>query len=406
MSALRSLANCAAWSLLGWCGACAPSQPGAGGPPSLAAFESGAAQPEHAQDEHRRPPQVGGFEVLEPADPVHPFALELGRLEAGAKVQRRLRLLNREGRALTVRSLQAGCSCTGTVLRVLGGGGSVQAEGSGPGLNLSVPKGGEAELFLEISAALSPTKNSPKLVLVRLTSDSERAPYQTFEVRFLVHEPISASPATIWMQNVPQSFGGTGRTELSNLLNTGEIITGVAHCPEPLTASLRTDVRAGVTIWTLDVTMPAPIELGRHGFEVRLATSGPAGTGVGAPVVVPVEVQVVPDVAFRPDLMMLRRPDPGSAHEAASELAAHLPGQRFKLSAPALTGELAGKLEVLLDPFEPDEKGRASRWAVRLRALGPLGADPAVGMLRLATDDPALPVLEVRYFKNAEPNSP
>ena len=347
------------------------------------------------------PMDAGGLVVVDPADPAHPFAIELGQLGPQDRVTRNLRLVNREGRALTISSVQAGCSCTTAALRVLDSEGRVSAEGAGSGLSLVVPKGAQVDFHFEILAAQSPTKNSPKLVLVRFISDSKASPYQSMEIRFSVHEPITAAPATVWMRNVPQHGGGQGSTELTNVLLTGETIVGVAHCPAPLKATLDKTQRGAIDLWVLKVAIEPPVALGNQSYEIQLATTGPKGQGSGPPVLVPVQVDGVPDLAFWPDLLLLQNAKTGGLASAQTELSAHLPGQRLRITGYQLSGELAQSLQVVTQPLAPDESGRSARWQVTLTATGVLPKEPQAGVLTLEIDDPGNPRLEIRYFKHA-----
>ncbi len=345
---------------------------------------------------------AGGLEAIEPRDPAHPLTIDLGRLDSARKVDGELRMINREGRALQLHSVQAGCSCTSASLVVLDAAGKETVHGAGPGLDLRIPDGAEVRLRFQIDPAQSPTKNSPKLVLVRMISDSVSRPYQTAELRFHVHEPITAAPASIWMRQVAENGEARGSTELTNVLSSGEELDGVLQCPEPLEARLERSQLGVVTLWKLEVTVKPPVALGTRSYEILLSMRGADGAPQAGVVRVPVLVEGVPDVGFQPDLLLLKRPADGGLPAAQTELATHLAGHRLRVVGSRLEGELADALEFACTPLDADGEGRATRFQLRLRALRALDKQPAAGKLVVLLDDPNWRELELRYFKHAD----
>lgn len=343
----------ASWALcLATLAACSPSEPTAA-----------AAPPDVPLSQAR----AGGFEVLEPQNPAYPVDLGLGEITYGETVRHVVRLLNRETGPLGIKSVVAGCACTTPRIATTAADGTrvVRAltRGAEP---LSIAPGGVAELELEVDSVLSPARNTPKRVMVRIESDSAVDPYLTLEVHFTVVFPFQITPAIVQLGPLAVNGGGAGTTDILPIGAGGERVTSVLECPARLECSLAPLHKAGFDLWQLEVRWLPPLALGVQTRVVRLGTTGPGGAGEGRPLEIQIVAHGVPDVTASPTRLVFPAPDEPSPELATVEILSRLAGQRLVAERGELEGEGVGALKVAFVPLDPDAEGRATRIQVRL----------------------------------------
>ena len=187
------------WLLACALAACAPA--GDAPPPSDA---SAAPMPE-------LPP--GGLAIVDPQHPAHPTWVELGDIPLGEVVRYEVPLRNRERGPLVIQSIRSGCSCTiPSVYYEADDGHVLQGDLQSAGNVLTVPAGAVVKLQLEVDSKRSPTRNKPKLVVVRIVTDSPTAPFTSLDVRMRIDAPLLAEPAAIDLGRVAVHARAEGST--------------------------------------------------------------------------------------------------------------------------------------------------------------------------------------------------
>ena len=340
-----------------------------------------------------------GLQPVNPAHPAHPGFVDMGPIPLGEVREHALELANREGRPLTVRSIQTGCACTIPSLTYTGPDGQlVRGNMRGPGDVLTLPAGVTAELLLRVDSRVAPVRNKPKLVTVRIVTDSERNPFTTLEVRVFVDSPFRTAPDAVDIGRVATHGGGSGATRIFQAGDARRSLVDVLEVPEGLSATLSPSDYLGEPAWALEVRALPPVRLGYATHVVQLATTGPGGEGEGEPFAVEVRVTGVPDVEVRPTRFLLRPLAAGQLPLAEVVLLAHMPGQRLLVQGAEISGTEAEKLRVELIPSRPDEAGASAQWLLRLEALEELGPEGVHGTVTLALDDEQIGALEVPYL--------
>lgn len=342
----------------------------------------------------------GGLAIVDPQHPAHPNWVDLGAIPFGDTVRYEVPLANLEAGPQVIQSIQSGCSCTvpsiyyeapdGTVVR-----GNLHDRGN----VLTVPAGGVAKLLLEVDSTQSPTRNKPKLVVVRIVTDSPTVPFTSLDVRMRIDAPFVAVPAAVDLGRVAINGGGRGSTRILPEGEDQPRITGVLGASEGVIASVAEDIQVGRLGWRLDVELPAPLRPGYRELEVQLSTT--VAGEEARPFVVPVRVNAVQDFEVRPSRLLLQPPSPGAADLAEVALVAYMPGLRFHVSEVSLHGERTDDLEITALADRPDITGRSQRWVLRLEAQGDLGPEACSGTVTVVTDSPEIGTLEVPYIRLA-----
>jgi hypothetical protein len=341
---------------------------------------------------------AGGLALIEPAHPAHPGWVDLGDLPLGVVHEHVIPLKNLEDRPLTVRSIRAGCSCTLPSISYVGDDGQrVVGDPTGPGDVITLPPLAEAELVLRVDTKRAPVQNKPKLIQVRIVTNSELEPYLTVDARLLVVAAFRCAPTAVDLGRVPLNGGGRGATRVFPGDDSGRQITGVASVPEGLEALVSESYQLGLTAWDLEVRVQPPITPGYRTHQVQLSTTGPDGEGEGEPYTVEVRLTGVADVEIRPTRLLLRPLTLGELPRGEVQLFSHLTGHRLLIEGATVEGPGAEKLLVELRPDLPDDDGRSATWTIVLQASKALGPDPMMGVLKLTLDDPQHPELTVPY---------
>jgi hypothetical protein len=380
------LVTAGALAALSACGEEPPVRAGGGSEETAAAPGAGAED-------------LGGLQIAHPAHPAHPGFVDLGPIPLGETREQVVELVNAEGRDLVVQNVQAGCACTVPTLSYVGPDGErVQGNMHGGGEVITLPPGTTAELLLRVDSRKSPVRNKPKLVTVRIVSDSDRSPFTTLEVRVLVECDFRAAPEAVEVGRVAANGGGAGAARIFSVGDKARELVDVLEVPDGLIATLAPSQYLGDPAWDLEVRVLPPVPLGYDTRTITLSTTGPEGEGEGEPYEIEVRFTGVPDVEVRPTRLLLRPQAPGEPARAEALLFAHLPGQLLRLESAELAGDATDLLSVELVPERPDETGASSRWTIRLEAREELGPEAVHGTVTLRVDDSQIGAIEIPYL--------
>jgi hypothetical protein len=365
----------------------------------LALLAVGALACERSTPAPSPAPDGKGFEIVEAEHADHPEEVDFGRLAIGEIATRTVRLRNASAAPITIRDVQAGCTCTRSTVAYSdpASGERVRGDPDRKGHLLSVPAGVVAELELSIDTSLAVVRNQSKLVIVRMTTDSPSTPFLTLNVHVFVTSPFRPAPAVIDLRNVAQHGGGAGELGLAPDGTEGQRITTVLECPPEIEAEVAPQRVGGVDLWIVRARIPPPVPLGFREHVLKLGTTGPAGQGEGPPLEVKVRATGVADAAIDPPLVVLQRVDPNEPPKASARLVSRLAGQDLRVVAARAEGIEAGRIDVRFEPLQPDAEGRAPAWEITLSANGDLGSAPLSGLLVVETDDEQVPRVQASW---------
>jgi hypothetical protein len=337
-------------------------------------------------------------EVLDPQVPDAPFEIDMGHLPYGEVARHTVHMRNASDRPLVVRSVRPGCSCTTPVLAYVdpASGKEVRANARGRGDLITIPPGLPFEMQLAVDSTVAPAKNQHKIVVVRMTTDSEVEPYLTFNLRVFIESHFQPSPAVLDLREVSVHGGGAGTLTLASDGNEGRRVLEVQSSPRDLLIGLSERSEGAANLWDLRVQVLPPVAVGPQDWTVELATSGPNGEGEGPPLRVSVRAEGVPDISVEPAIVLLDATPVGQPAANQARLITRLAGQRLLVRSARIEGDLAGVFEVEATPQRPDDDGRSPLWTLRLIARAEQGATPASGRLIVELDDPEQPAVEAR----------
>lgn len=359
----------------------------AGAPPPVAipGHEPGAGGP------------VGGIVVQNPLGD-RPTYWDFGRVPVGAPVEHVYRLRNDDPRPVTVHDLISSCGCTSSRISYVGADGEV-VEGASRGSPVIVlPPGAQAELSIRVDTTRVERMNVDKLAQVRLRSDSTSTPFLTFELHLVVERAFRSVPETIALGDVPQGAGKSASSEVNWEFGvTAGRVLGIASVSEPFTATIDETEIAGRPNWILNVALPAGLPPGPLEGRAVLRTSAADGSDQGATLAVPLTATVQRDLVARPGSLAVGVLGAGESGRAEAEIDALVPGERFRVLAAAAEGIGAGDVDVRFDPVEPDERGSAASWRLALEVPSTLAAPEFGGRVRVTTDHPRVPTLEIPF---------
>lgn len=336
--------------------------------------------------------------VLDPQYPEAPYEIDLERLPYGETARYTVHLRNDSGKPLVIRSVRPGCSCTTPVLSYVdpATGEQVRASARGSGDVMTVPADTAFDMELAVDSTVAPAKNKHKLVLVRMTTDSEVEPYITFNLRVFVESHFLPAPARIDLGDVSRYGGAQGRLTLVADSLDGHAIREIESCPRDLQAWLTDDVRLGPRMWHLDVQLLPPIALGPQSWTITLGTTGPDGEGQGTPVEVEVRAVGTADVVLEPAIVLLDPTPVGEAANNRARVVTRLAGQRLRVREARVEGDLAAAFTAEALPKAGDDDGASAEWTVRLVALAVPAEGVVSGTLVVELDDVEPARLEAR----------
>jgi hypothetical protein len=345
------------------------------------------------------PPNGPGLEIVEPQFPERPTDLDFGHLPLGEISSRTVRLRNASDSQLTIRDVQAGCTCARPTVSYVDpqSGQTVRGDPERRGHLLSIPAGVTADLELSVDTSLAIARNQGKLVIVRLTTDSSATPFLTLNVHLFVEAPFRPAPAVLDLRHVPVNGGGTGEIALAQDGTDGQRITTVLETPPGVEAEVVPERVGGVDLWVVKVRIPPPVPLGFREHVLKLGTTGPGGEGEGPPLSVTVRATGTADAAIDPPLVVLQVLEQGVPPQATARLVSRLSGHDLRVTAARAEGIEPGRIEVGFEPVSPDAEGRAGAWELALRAVGDLGPAPLSGALVVETDDEQVPRVQASW---------
>lgn len=333
----------------------------------------------------------GVLETVDPQDPERPLFHDFGELDYGTEVQWSCRMRNTGAEPLRVLSITPACGCTRVVSMTVmdEAGESLQRVQAFDAPELcSVPPGAALELRIDLLTKHS-KPNQHKLALVRLRTDSEVSPFQTFELHFLPTKPFIVAPDSLVMQRVPVSHGAEAKCRVQ-VVKPG--LPGQVHrivsAPEGIEARLEARPFAGETVWTVFATVPPLSPMGVLRGDIVLAVSDEHGQGDDRRVTIPVLAYVGPDAFLDPGMFTFGAVPQGEERLLRAELIGLVPGAKLRVTDARVENPGAEALTVSCAAVDPDAEGRSQRWTVDLRLGGDHPAGYVQGEVVLTLDEP------------------
>ena len=351
------------------------------------------------------PPAPSGLLALDPAtnqpptDPeARPHYHNFGRIPFGERVQHTFRFQNTDPAPVTIHQVQSSCGCSVADLRRVNRAGVVLEQGrpDQPGALLIVPPGGLCEIEMRVDTRALPQRDTPKLVTVRVGTDSVQRPWITLEATLHVELGFVYTPSTLELSRVPQGVGAAGQVLIRRDGDLGLVISGIEDHPAGFDVELTEEPSQPGQLWYLSVVVPPGLPAGSTIGNVRLGTRGPDGQP-GRELTIPVVARVMADISVQPSQLMLRSRNDAETVEQEARVESLVEGLRFRIERAELLGTGAEHLKVELVPLDPDTRGRSRVWTVRLVAPRSALDTPLGGTLKLTLDDAQTPTIELRY---------
>jgi hypothetical protein len=340
------------------------------------------------EDEFEQRPGYFDFGVVENGKiPHHTFVLE-----------------NKDPRPVTIQKVDPGCGCTvARIMRVETDGTRTPPLAKNPLELLVLEPGMRAEIELRVDTTKVKVKNTDKLFMVRVSSNSVEKPYLTLECHLIVDMPWQIAPKSVNLQQIPQGAGATGIVTIKALGQAGMTLGEVLSTPEGTTTTLARQAHFSEAVWTLEAGFTPPVELGLQGFDVMIETFTKDGIP-GEPLQVRVSGTVTPDVSFVPPRLMLR-PNPKGVGVKTDQgigltigkLRTLLSGHTFRVIGFRITGDHADDLEFNATPVRPNQNGASKEWDLSLMAKYSLTASQFTGTIEIELDDPQFKKMELPY---------
>ena len=341
---------------------------------------------------------TGGLQITNAAA-LRPYYHDFGTVLYGERLMHTFEFSNREGRALTIKDMLPSCGCTTPRVSYIAEDGERVAGSTERGREVAtIPAGARVEIDVAVDTTLVETPNLDKLSQVRVRTDSDTNPYVTLELHLKVIRAFRAVPTKLELGATPQSAGKSARTDISVCVKGDlSLITGITSVEGSFTAELQESFANGEKVWILTATAPPGLPLGPVKGKVTLSTSRADGTGVGSAFSVPILAQIVGDIVVNPGVLQLTNVDRAQGGEMRAELLVLVPGGKIRVTAARLEGSGEGDLELVANPVDPDDEGRARVHAIVLRAKAGLKAAEFHGSAVFETDDPHMPRVTVPY---------
>lgn len=313
------------------------------------------------------PVGLGGFTILNPTS-ARPYFHDFGRVLYGERMRHVFQLRNDEGRPLVVKDMIPSCSCTVGRISYTGPDGTVVLGTRERGRDvLTVPAGAVVDLEVVIDTTMVENLNIDKLSQLRLRCDSVRNPYLTFEMHLLVARPFRSVPDRMQLGEVPQSFGKSGRVDISTALKgDASKIREIASVEGTFTAEIQATEIVGEPVWILTVNAPPGLPLGPARGQVTMRTTAPDGSEGGA-FSVTILAQVVPDIVVHPGILDLASLLPGQGGTRPAEIVSLVPGARVRVTGTRVEGDDAADFTIETKPIDPDESGKSQRHSLVLK---------------------------------------
>ncbi|MCC7013724.1 MAG: DUF1573 domain-containing protein [Planctomycetes bacterium] len=355
-----------------------------------------ACEREHDAEQHVHGQDERGFVFVDPQQEAHPNWLDFGEIEIGDSRTERVRLRNVESKPIVVETMQTGCSCTvPTLYYVDSSGAKVTGDVRSNTRVIEVPPQAVLEIDMRVDSRLSPVINKEKLVIVRMTTDSDADPYVTIEARMKIVSAFQAVPPLLELQRIGVNSGGEAAIEIAPIGDVGRMLVEVLETPPGVVATLTPSSRQGSATWELRARVDPPLAPGAQEHTLKLRTTGSGGVGEGRPYEVKMRWTGTPDVEVVPSRLLFLRDGATGRDRAQTELFSRMPGNVLKIVGHTLTGENTGLVDVTVEAAQPDPDGKSNRWRITLEPKDELGDKPVQGVLLIETDDPQFPRFEV-----------
>ena len=357
------------------------------------------------------PPEAGPADLSPQAQAQRerPDFHDFGLVPLGERAEHTFRLLNTDALPVTIQRMDPSCGCASARASYVADDGQRVAGGEARGVGiLDVPPGRVVELVMGIDTAQIHTKNEHKSLSIKLITSSPHRPFLAVEAHVIADSPLQFTAEDLNFGRIPQGSESRAGCEIVSVGPSGLRPKGLATLPPGMRAELSRAERFGQPLWTLQVWLTPPLELGPLRGELRLTTEVPAhppGPGVdpehdpatqwmpGRDFSLKFAAQVVPDVELFPAQLVARARAQAGA-QGASELISHLPGQRLRVTGGTIEGPLADWLELSWTPEAPDDSGQSPTWRIELTAKAGCPQEQASGKGVLLLDDAQFPRLE------------
>lgn len=324
---------------------------------------------------------------------------DFGRVLDGDTVTRVFEFRNSDPRDVAVTRVDPGCGCTVASLRVRKADGSVvkgESIRSKAEKLVSAAPGEVIELEVEMATRDLITKNSDKLVNVRIQTDSPNGYYLTLELHILVEQSFVLVPASLAFGSIPESGGGRGKLEIVRAGPLAYALTELLPPPEGIRAELVSEIRNGSELWTLSATLEPPLARGPLMATLRIATEEAPGVP-GRDVEVPLTAMVVADFAGIPERIVFAAPR-DAEKSSSTEFRSLLAGHRVRVTSVEVPEAHRAWLRASFEPVEADDDGSSPAWTIKLETVPPLPAEPMLtGKLKISMEDPQHPSHELEY---------
>ncbi len=346
----------------------------------------------------------GGLVILDPRNPARDYSIDLGQMQYGEVRESVVRMKNAEGRAIAINQVSAGCSCTTPRLAYADDKGvRVQGPMIWGEQPFMLPKDAILEVTLRVESKVVPSPNSAKLVIVRIQTDSAVDPFKTLEVHMFVEMPFWVIPKIINLGQVPIGGIAQGKTQITQALGTGQLITGVLSKPDNMDVALETPEQLGSMVWRLNVRWFPPIERGTQLRSIVLGTTGADGKGEGTPLEVQVQAIGVEDMIAEPMLFSVPPQLEPNSGAGAVKLRSLVAGNRVFVSAVRVEGPQAESFRASATAIAADAAGRSENWMVQLTCVqSPKFTGDFAGNVIVQLDDPVHPEVRIPYVRRAQ----
>jgi hypothetical protein len=340
---------------------------------------------------------AGGFVIANPSNPRANYH-DFGHLLFGERVKHVFQLENREGRDITIQDLLPSCSCAVPRVSYVGANGQrVQGVVERGANAITVPKNTTLDVEIEMDTTHVEVMNADKLTTVRIRSDSSATPYLTLECHLVVVRAFRAVPPKVDLGLTPESFGKSGRTDITtDVRGNGARIGKIDAITGPFTAEIEEKTIAGESVWILSVSALPGQSLGPIQGEIALTSTKADGTP-GQVFTVPVLAQITTDVVVHPGVFQLGQIERGKASTLEGELSTLVPGETVKILSSKIVGQASEHMSFDTKALNPDDSGRAARWAFALNVDEKLAEPSFGGVVEITLDSKTTPVLTVTY---------
>jgi len=346
-------------------------------------------------DDHGHDHEHAAPDGSEPA--LRSYFHDFGRVPDGEVASHTFRLRNTDRLPLTIKRMSPSCGCTVPAVRYFKENGeAVIGQPSNEPEILVIPPLAEVELTVSVDTSSIRNKNVQKLMQVRITTDSQNDPYLTLECSLMVEQAFRVDGNFVSLGKLPTSIGGFASTQISQIGDTGAVLTGVGATPPGIEAKLTRSNVVGRGVWDLLVTASPPLELGNYAGEVELL----AQTREGEPRAswfVEYRGTVVPDILVTPNRIIFEDFRGDGIASVDAEVRSMIPGARFRITGAVVEGPMKEFIEVEWSPIGDPDATSSSSWSVRATARPDIADGRFSGTITIETDDSQTPRIDIIY---------